>query len=38
MWHIIELFVHRVIVQKEDDDWENDRASMGMLCLRVMCA
>lgn len=28
MWHIIELFVHRVVVQKEDDDWENDRTTL----------
>jgi ankyrin repeat protein len=30
MWKIIELFVHRVVVQKEDDDWENDRVRLDL--------
>lgn len=30
MWKIIELFVHRVVVQKEDDDWENDRVRLNL--------
>lgn len=30
MWNILELFVHRVVVQKEDDDWENDRVRLDL--------
>jgi len=30
MWKLIELFVHRVVVQKEDDEWENDRVRLDL--------